>query len=411
LKSAVGDGAISSIGGASQKRFRQGTHRVTPPAATLARVRPLAGRIGLTRVADVTGLDYIGLPVFMAVRPGSRNFAIHNGKGATADAAEASAIMEAVELWSAEAMPPHRLVRGAPRVLPQHLVTGRRAGAALRWVGGVDLLTEQPVQIPEALALADFRLPVRQGHAGLRASTNAVAAGNTREEALLHALCEAIERDAFSLWRQSPAAVRSRTRIDLATVDDPVARHMLDLLRRAKLAVTAWEITSDILVPAYHCAIDDRDARAPFLGLCMGVGCHPSAAIALARAVAEAVQSRSGLIVGARDDLAPANYAGIGHDSNLASLLYAPRVNAKARRFDDHQSFDTDSVAEDLRLTLKRVQAAGVSRVIAVDLTHREIGIPVWRVLTPELEGMHHKPGYKPGPRAQGLIARYDRAA
>lgn len=368
-------------------------------------------RVGLTRVADVTGLDYIGLPVFMAVRPGSRNFVIHNGKGATSDAAEASAIMEAVELWSAESMPSQPRARPAPRLLPDQLVTDRNAhGSATRWVAGLDLLTGERVQIPEALALADFRATPPRGHAGLRASTNAVAAGNTREEALLHALCEAIERDAFSLWRQSPAAMRNRTRIDLATVGDPVVRRMLALLRRARIAATAWEITSDIPVPAYHCVIDDRDARAPFLGMCMGVGCHPSAGVALSRAVAEAVQSRSALIVGARDDLTPANYAGIGHDSNLASLMFAPRGDVKGRRFDDRLSFDTDSIAGDLRLTLARVQAAGISRVAAIDLTHPEIGVPVWRVLTPELEGMHHKPGYKPGPRAQRLYARYKAA-
>lgn len=371
----------------------------------------MAGRIGLTRVADVTGLDYVGLPVFMAVRPGSRNFVIHNGKGATADAAEASAVMEAVELWSAENAPPQQPVRRAPRVLPEQFVSDRRAiGPTLAWMGGVDLLTQQQVQIPEALALADFRLPAPRGRRGLRVSTNAVAAGNTREEALLHALCEAIERDAFSLWRQSPASVRSRTRIDLATVDDPVVRHMLDLLRRARIAVAAWEVTSDISVPAYHCVIDDRDGRAPFLGLCMGAGCHPSAAVALSRAVAEAVQSRSALIVGTRDDLTQANYAGIGHDSNLASLMFAPRGDVKGRRFEDHLSFDTDSIAEDLRLTLARVRAAGIARVAAIDLTHPAIGIPVWRVLTAELEGMHHKPGYRPGPRAQRQYARYKAA-
>jgi ribosomal protein S12 methylthiotransferase accessory factor YcaO len=42
---------------------------------------------GITRVADVTGLDCIELPVFMAVRPHSRGVSVAQGKGATRDAA------------------------------------------------------------------------------------------------------------------------------------------------------------------------------------------------------------------------------------------------------------------------------------------------------------------------------------
>lgn len=39
------------------KAFRNGTHRTVSPADTLARVRPLMGTMGITRVANVTGLD------------------------------------------------------------------------------------------------------------------------------------------------------------------------------------------------------------------------------------------------------------------------------------------------------------------------------------------------------------------
>jgi ribosomal protein S12 methylthiotransferase accessory factor len=86
----------------SDKAFLRGTHRVCSPEETWERIQPAFGPAGLTRVADVTRLDVIGIPVFQAVRPRSRNLSVSQGKGATPMAARVSAAMEALELWHAE---------------------------------------------------------------------------------------------------------------------------------------------------------------------------------------------------------------------------------------------------------------------------------------------------------------------
>ncbi len=84
------------------KSYREGTHRVVPPETTWRRVRDLLPRAGITRVADVTRLDGLGIPTFQAVRPGSLNLSVSQGKGATAIAARVSAVMESLEMWHAE---------------------------------------------------------------------------------------------------------------------------------------------------------------------------------------------------------------------------------------------------------------------------------------------------------------------
>ena len=71
-------------------------------ADTYARVREVARRIPISRVADLTPLDDLGLPAYSAVTPLARDLKIHNGKGATREAARVSAMMEAVERVSAE---------------------------------------------------------------------------------------------------------------------------------------------------------------------------------------------------------------------------------------------------------------------------------------------------------------------
>ena len=88
------------------KRFRRGTHRSVDPAETLARVRPLMARMGITRLGNITGLDRIGIPVAVAVRPNSRSVSVSQGKGLDLPQAMASALMEAAEGFHAEEIEP-----------------------------------------------------------------------------------------------------------------------------------------------------------------------------------------------------------------------------------------------------------------------------------------------------------------
>jgi ribosomal protein S12 methylthiotransferase accessory factor len=63
------------------KRFVTGTHRARTPAETLADFGRHQQTMGITRLANVTGLDVIGIPVYMAVRQNSRSIAVSQGKG------------------------------------------------------------------------------------------------------------------------------------------------------------------------------------------------------------------------------------------------------------------------------------------------------------------------------------------
>src|SRR5204862_3502506 len=87
---------------ARPKAFRRGTHRSRSPSETLERVRPHAAAMGITRLGNVTGLDRIGIPVAVAVRPNSRSVSVSQGKGLDLEQAMASALMEAIEGFHAE---------------------------------------------------------------------------------------------------------------------------------------------------------------------------------------------------------------------------------------------------------------------------------------------------------------------
>ncbi|SOJ53740.1 hypothetical protein MSIMFB_01239 [Mycobacterium simulans] len=65
-------------------------------------VQPVLEPAGITRVADVTFLDDLGIPTVQAVRPASLTLSVSQGKAATYRAAQVSAVMESLETWHAE---------------------------------------------------------------------------------------------------------------------------------------------------------------------------------------------------------------------------------------------------------------------------------------------------------------------
>src|SRR5262245_16449179 len=87
---------------AGLKEYRHGTHRTIAPAATLDRLSRLFDAIGITRVANITGLDHVGIPVVVVCRPNSRSLAVAQGKGIDLVSAKVSGIMESVEQYHAE---------------------------------------------------------------------------------------------------------------------------------------------------------------------------------------------------------------------------------------------------------------------------------------------------------------------
>src|SRR4051812_35793876 len=79
-----------------------GPHREFPPEATWSAIAGHLRRAGVTRLADITGLDRIGIPVYSAVVPRSHDtISVYGGKGARPLDAKVSAAMEALERFAA----------------------------------------------------------------------------------------------------------------------------------------------------------------------------------------------------------------------------------------------------------------------------------------------------------------------
>jgi YcaO-like protein with predicted kinase domain len=395
------------------KAYRQGTQRLVAPDVTLARVRPMLRAMGITRIANVTGLDTIGIPVVMVCRPNSRSVAVSQGKGLDLAAAKASGVMEAIELHHAETIAlPLRLGTRRDLATTLDLVdvgrlpksrNGRyRDDTPILWIEGIDLVGDRMLWLPYECVHADYTLPQPTGSGCFQANTNGLASGNQALEAISHGICEVIERDATTLWYLRSREERSRRRLDLASVSDPACRGILDLYETANIDVAAWDMTTDVGVAAIRCLAMGRENSAAHPEF--GAGCHPVREIALLRALTEAAQVRTTYIAGSRDDLVAGDYA-IEAVARRVAECRAYLSDAATRPLSDVPSFAADTFDEDIEWLLQRLIAVGIEQVAAVELTKAEFGIPVVRIVIPGLEGPDkgERGDHMPGARARAM--------
>jgi ribosomal protein S12 methylthiotransferase accessory factor len=381
---------------AMQKGYLAGTHRTRSPAKTLAAYLPLAPRMGITRVANLTGLDQIGLPVYTAIRPNSRSLATSQGKGLDAAAARASALMESIESWHAEHIrrPLHwdsyLALRSYAAVvdvtaLPRRQESHLPLDLPMLWIEGYDLLQQRPTWVPYEVVSLNFVQP-KGGSSLFYRSSNGLASGNHVLEAIVHGLCEVIERDAEALWRLND----DFRLLDLDTVDDPGCRQTIEQIQRAGVRVAAWDMTTDTGIPAYGALVLERPSQPNWrgIGVAYGFGSHLAPEIALLRALTEAVQTRVTFIAGSRDDFYRHDYAQAADEELLAGI----EAEITSRRgelipFASRQSLASDSFEQDVGILLQALSGVGIESSVVVDLIKPEFGIPVVKVVVPGLEG------------------------
>jgi len=380
--------------GHALKTYTEDGQRTVDPLTTLKRIEPLCTIAGITRVADITGLDRVGIPVFSSLRPNAENGAItvYNGKGASIEQAKVSAIMEALERYSGEVRGDEVFRRGVEDMLasenavdPRSLILPPRTAAQVMqqnvgWVKGFDLMEREDVFIPASSVFHPYSsrldLPL------FRSNTNGLASGNTMEEAVVHALCEVVERDAWSICES-----RRRLVADIEPpIDDGLIRSMLEKFTSQGIEVHLKDLTSDIGLPTFAAAADDVRLQDPAL-LCLGMGTHLSPRITIIRALTEVAQSRLTQIHGAREDTTrggPARQLGYERMKRLNSMWFGPAQ--KKERLASIAGYDTPDLYEDLMVVLDHLRKRGFKRAVAVDLTRRELGVPVVRVVVPGME-------------------------
>ena len=358
-------------------------------SAAIGRARSAAGRCGVTRLADITWLDSIGIPVFQAIRPWSRGLSVHQGKGETPLAASLGALMEAVESHLAETfaglivrcsfsdLPP---AERAPTVgdFASDRATPPPDDEPLDWTKALTVADGEPFWLPFDVVSLDFS---RDGDLRLDRSSNGLACRFEAREASLIGLLEVIERDAVADFRASTPWRRATRRIDPSSCGSA----WLDALQRrldgAGIVMRLYDAPSVVALPTIVCELSEAAARGLPRGLVLGFACHLDPDTALRRAVLEAVQSRLTAIAAVRDDILPEDYTDSGGSAGLALPL--PPSLAKLDWQDLKASWENQAASvEDVAMLLRK---AGYGTVAILDLAPGDPDVTAVKAFVPGL--------------------------
>jgi ribosomal protein S12 methylthiotransferase accessory factor len=284
---------------------------------------------------------------------------------------------------------------------------------AVMWVEGRDLVSGDQAYVPKELLDLDFRM--KRGVSPIfLSSSNGLASGNTRTEAIVHSLCEVIERDQTCLWQieQSLAPDPEARMVKLETIDDPICAAHLDACRRANLDVWVWTCVYDIDVPTYACMIADRGNATFYPQRASGYGTHPVPSIALSRAITEAIQSRLTHISGVRDDVTWERYrndiAVLDRSNVLAFEKLAKMTPALSYR--DLSATPRFASMEAVQAhLLEKLAAVSLTQAIVVEFEPQLEDFAFLFVCVPGLEFAANKPNYTPGARMLDFLAKLKR--
>jgi ribosomal protein S12 methylthiotransferase accessory factor len=357
---------------------------------------------GISSYRDITELDTIGIPVWIAYRPAGTSISVTCGKSVDPILAFAGAIVEALEVWAAEnpqqndhpftLCPYSRLKELGNQFLPLteyplardnvideqtpvawELVTKLGSAAKLVWMPSnmIWLVDRSAAQFQD-----------------VQQSSNGLAAGCTLEDALLQAIYELVERDGWTInqyIRESTG--RAPRKIGLTNLPPELAL-LVQQMRDAGCYPFLFDCKTDLMIPVIGCALFDRDN----IGTFGGYGCSLSPRIAAGRALTEAAQSRLCYISGARDDLYRRDFLLMKRSSSqwIISQLEAlqPTFKSWADYPKGYESFNT--TRDELLELLKILNNQSIDLYYKTLHTLELEGVPlvIVKAIAPKLEGV-----------------------
>jgi oxazoline/thiazoline synthase len=334
------------------------------------------------------------------------------GKGSTAEQAEASALMEAIERYSGifqgdeirvtrrftdfapgDAIPPNDVLlfsdaQARPgETTPDDSSETQTApapfdpSARIEWSPVWSLRDQRFKYIPTSLLFFFY-----SGPAAFHADSNGCAAGNTIEEAIVQGFLELVERDAYAIWWYNRLR---RAEVDLDHFNDSYVRDLQTQLAETGRKLWVLDVTSDIGIPTYVAILHWMQNGQENIEF--GSGAHFDPRIAMLRTLTELNQFLSiGLMGG-----------GTGEKSSLDGVtpLRLEDYPFLTPNSDPAVQPDTGSAYGPLDNTREQVNACvDIARRAGLDFlvlnqTRPDVEVPVVRVIVPGLRHFYRRFG------------------
>lgn len=373
--------------------YRSNGPRASSPESTLKRILPLAAKIGITRVAEISQLSPFPFPVFQSTRPnlyghtGTGQNSGSQGKGFTKTQAQVSCIMESLEAYCSEPRGA-RLVRGSYSYLRNHHVVARpgmfervrgasvpRDTEPLMWTPALALGKNVETLIPAEAVYFPFFPKDYETRSLFPQSGNGTSAGNTYVEAAVHSLYEAIERHYTSLWEAGRARAEALYEEEASTPSiEAFRRSMGGEFELQLYAISAPRLPDLAMIMCY--VVGEFQTFA-------GYGCASNVETAVDRASAEAFQSMTTIYSASRESLVYDQGFIRSKTKHVRSrlperrTLHVKELNARLsaprfRRIDDELAF-----------LQGWTRGAGFRNVFLADLSRVGLDVPVVKAVIP----------------------------
>jgi len=148
---------------------------------------------------------------------------------------------------------------------PAYVRVGNRP---ITWVSGRELLSGAETLIPAQLAYWNYTFESDEMILA-QPDTNGGAGHFTRDEAVLAALLELIQRDGFLIYWLNSLSPKV---LDVSTIVDAEIKDFLHYLRRYRMEYYFLNITTDLGVPACACVLVDAAGEEPIITVGGGSG-------------------------------------------------------------------------------------------------------------------------------------------
>lgn len=375
-----------------------GTHRVIAPKQTIENNEEKLKIAGITRIADITDLDRIGLPIYTAIRPTAEDGAIsiYGGKGITKDHAKASAIMEGFERYSAERQETDEsIICNLTEIeeygeyidpktlnLPNEFEKKDISGFKLEWSKCKDIISNKEYYIPTNAIFHPY-LQKETSKSLFKSNTNGLASGNILEEAILHGMFEVIERDAWSIFELTH---KNYAQINIDSIESEIIKDIIGKFENEGIKIKLMDFTADIKIPTIAASADDTVTKDAGL-LTLGIGTHLDPEVAILRALTEVAQSRATQINGAREDTVRADFAReAGYERMKRINKFYFKDEEEQIKLSDIENKSTSSITEDIEIVKNELIANDIKQILYSNLTRPELDVSVVRVVIPEME-------------------------
>lgn len=378
--------------------YFKGTHRVIAPSKTIEINQDKLKKAGITRIADITDLDRIGLPIYTAIRPTAEEGAIsiYGGKGISKDHAKASAMMEGFERYSAERQDSDETIIATPNEigrygdyidpkslnLPKNFEKKDISDINLEWSKSKDIISGNEYYIPTNAIFHPYASD-SNAESLFKSNTNGLASGNILDEAILHGMLEVIERDAWSIFELTH---KNYAQIDIESIESELILDIINKFESEGIKIKLMDFTADIKIPTIAASADDTITKDAGL-LTLGMGTHLDPEVAILRALTEVAQSRATQINGAREDTVRADFAReAGYERMKRINKYYFKDEEEKICLSDIENKSTSSITKDIEIVKNELIANDIEKILYVNLTRPEIDVSVVRVVIPEME-------------------------